>query len=422
MTLQQAIEALGRALIGASADIPKLVEDQLGEEVQILELASPKAWQFLLSHQLVSGNEDDGYVASPLLNDIVIALLADQVRRKTAPDVADWLDDLRRAAEQLRLAERNDAQADVVRYRGQVRQLALSMTAGLASETLELRYNLASNFGTCATLDEKLIENRYLVKRTDNLVRKLALINNPLLLEIAGENSFLISQLYHRLPPKLQECRQEMLDAIPRLENMLFKFQEHSEQAKRLLAMERYLNSGHLLSYEPSEEQLADSCFNNALGQGESSFQAHSGVDFYGPHQEDYVGIVRSMRKPRELFELVSKIRDEGPVMLARGDHEEEATPTESVYTTKYYDFLRHAKHIGEPVTVLDFWSAQAKNLSANAFLYHVDTELEHLPELTVERHTRSGGRRSGNTTISNLSLHIPALRALQSGRGDNGH
>lgn len=418
MTLQQAIEALGRALIGASADIPKLIEEQLGEEVQIVELSSPKAWQFLLSHQLVSGNEDDGYTASPLLNDIVISLLADQVRRKTAPDVADWLDDLRRAADQLRLAERNDAHADVVRYRGQVRQLVLSMTAGLTSETLELQYNLASNFGTCATLDEKLIENRYLVKRTDNLTKKLALINNPLLLEIAGENSFLITQLYHRLPPKLQECRQEMLDAIPRLENMLFKFQEHSEQAKRLLAMERYLNSGQLLSFEPSEEQLANSCFNSS-DQGESSFYAHSNVDFYGPHQEYYVDIVRSMRKPRELFELVSKIRDEGPAVLSRGGHEEEVTPIESLYTTKYYDFLRYAKRIGEPVALLDFWSVQAQDLSANAFLYYVDNQLEHLPELAVERHTRSGGRLSGNTIICNLSLNIPTHHRGEAGEGD---
>ena len=286
---------LGKALMD-NADALVALESHDGDGVTFKNLK--KSFQFLEQHGLVEGHNSIGLSPTPLLLDIASALSREETRRRVVPDINDWLAQLRLDAGGYHSSLSRGDEQGVRSYLQSIRNSVLRMRFALRQEIDSIQYFLQTKFGHVATINQKIEENRYLIKRMSQLTDRLVFINEQQLNSLTNGNSVLLKIFVLRFLPDIQHYRAEIVSIIPRLEQMLWVFRKQDDQTRCLWAIRRYLSQGeNLLNKDLSSSQLLDSPFN--VQQSEPDTPA---IDVNNSQmQESLISLVKSLPERIEL-------------------------------------------------------------------------------------------------------------------------
>lgn len=282
------------------------LSSNLGEEGLLDDI--PSKWQFFERHEFVIGNQASGYMPSPLLMDIASNLTLQATRQRVAPDIDDWLGQIETEVSHLHgaLADGNNKQ-----YRRRLQNIhnhVWTMVYGLQEEMQTIDYYIQTEFGHVESLKEKQVENKFCIDRASRYADKLAHLNAKKFSILAHDNSDLGRIFFVKLMPVIQDCRNHLIAAIPKLEDILWTYRRHDKTTKNIWALSSHFARGEqVLKGEISDEELFGSLFSSVKREGGT---AH--VDIHTElGSKALLSIAKAMSPRKDSPEIVE---DEGPV------------------------------------------------------------------------------------------------------------
>jgi hypothetical protein len=252
--LESKLAQFGQAIAQCAPELVELIS--LGGEEIFFEQTS-KNFNLLSNLDLILGNVAEGHSASSLLMEISRLLAKQDITKRLAPDVDEWL-----AKAELRIGQLNNALVDnknddyILRL-GELRELVLVMREGLINEALSLEIALNTKFGHVESIKDKQAENKYLISRISRLADKLMLLDFKRLRGLSGDNPDLLHLLVRRLHSTIESCRLSLNTSLPRLKHLLWEFEKRNKEEKLVWIMhDRLVNQSIAYSHIPSNDEL----------------------------------------------------------------------------------------------------------------------------------------------------------------------
>jgi hypothetical protein len=257
-----------------------------------LEKISP-SWQFLIEHGFVLGNLHTGYSASSLLLQLGDILSLANNQQTQAPDVSEWLENLRRLIKRYHLAKSENNEMDQVTIKREIYSNILFMQTTLDGEVSQLEYFIDNKFGHVNSIKAKQEENQYCIDRASRSADKLTIINESEISLLCGNDMELLHIFLRKLLPSVKQCRDRLLAAIPRLKNILWEYRRIDQQTHLVQVLHNYCQNGTGFSADTlSDRQMIDSPFNHV-----SALTIVSFADVLDRKQRhDLITIVKHMR------------------------------------------------------------------------------------------------------------------------------
>jgi hypothetical protein len=241
--------------------------------------------------------DDDGRARlSQAFLDIFNVARRDELRRNVNVDIADRLrstEDLVSSYRVARQAGTEDEQKAIYRA---IEEHVYSLRETLASTSRQLWQEINSEFGHVTTLELKMQENQRVIDRVKRLNDNLSLIDYPTLASprFAGENPDLRRLFLLNLVAAVSEIREELVDAMHRLEGMLFSFRKQQRQARLVHAFyQRYVRDPGFRPANYTEQTQIPNIVNQVIG---INLSGHADLD-NDRHESTLTGLIASLRK-----------------------------------------------------------------------------------------------------------------------------
>ncbi len=289
---------LGKALDKNADEIDQLYQS-LENELELENTSS--SWQFLVEHGLILGNLHTGYSPSTLLLQLGDILSLAKNRQTQAPDVSEWLENLRRLVKRYHLAKDENDETDQLNIKRDIYSNVLFMQTTLEGEISQLEYFIDNKFGHVNSLKAKQQENEYCIERASRSAEKLIIINETEISLLCGNDRELMQIFLRKLLPSVKDCRDRLLATLPRLKSILWEYKRIDQRTHLVQVMHNYLqNGGSLSDNTMPEKQMTYSPFNVVKSLSIDSF-----ADVLNRGQRnELIDIVKSMRlnKYEEVF------------------------------------------------------------------------------------------------------------------------
>jgi hypothetical protein len=293
-SLEDKFTLLGKAISANAETLSDLVA-QGGEELYFDKTSI--SFNTLTSLDIVLGNVSEGYSASSLLMQLSHSLSRSDVNKRLAPDVDEWLNRVELRISQYRSAILNDNEDSRVNRLHEIRELVSQMREGLTNEVRSMQIALNTKFGHVSNIQDKYIENKYLIDYLSRLTDKLAVLDLKKLNSIVGQNTDLRRLLSRRLHETIKECRDDIISAIPRLQHLMWQFEKKNKQANQMWALYNYFRTNTpIFSYEPSDEELIQL----NIGCQTLEIQHTLFPDIYDQSNQDVLSDIVSKLKPKK--------------------------------------------------------------------------------------------------------------------------
>lgn len=220
----------------------------------------------------------------------------DEIRRHVSVDLADRLRSLEESVASYRVARREASEADEHRFLLRVEEQVYALRESLVAVSRQLWQEINSEFGYVTTIELKLQENRRVIGRARRLNDNLALVDYETLSSdrFAGDNPQLRRLFLGSLAQALAAIRHELVDALHRLEQMLFTFREQQYRTRLVTALHQRFQRDPGFSPD-NYAQLAQipAVLNQVASLGLSG---HADLD-ETRHEEPLIRLVAGLRK-----------------------------------------------------------------------------------------------------------------------------
>ena len=138
-------------------------------------------------------------------------------------DIATAVEGVLLLAEQYKQAKRGAFEHDRLQYLYALQDNVHELCDSLLEQTREIWRQIDSNFNTVSLLSGKIALNKNALSNVERTLKTLDLIDLSEMYQV-GSSDRALRQLFHlRLPRTIELCRQDLGDAIHRLNKMLFK-------------------------------------------------------------------------------------------------------------------------------------------------------------------------------------------------------
>lgn len=241
--------------------------------------------------------DDDGRARlSQAFLDIFNVARRDELRRNVNVDIADRLqstEDLVSSYRVARQAGTEDEQKTIFRT---IEEHVYALRETLASTSRQLWQEINSEFGHVTTLELKMQENQRVIDRVKRLNDNLAMIDYQTLAgpRFAGENPDLRRLFLRGLVGAVSEIRAELVDALHRLEGMLFSFRKQQRQARLVHAFyQRFVRDPGFRPANYAQQTQIPDIVNRVLGINVSG---HADLD-NDRHESIFTELIASLRK-----------------------------------------------------------------------------------------------------------------------------
>ena len=220
----------------------------------------------------------------------------DEIRRHVSVDLADRLKSLEESVASYRVARREASEAEEHRFLLRVEEQVYALRETLVAVSRQLWQEINSEFGYVTTIELKLQENRRVIGRARRLNDNLALVDYETLSSdrFAGDNPQLRRLFLGSLAQALAAIRHELVDALHRLEQMLFTFREQQYRTRLVTALHQRFQRDPGFSPD-NYAQLAQipAVLNQVASLGLSG---HADLD-ETRHEEPLIRLVAGLRK-----------------------------------------------------------------------------------------------------------------------------
>ena len=399
--LENRWKQLGRAIEQNSEVLDHLYHSI--EESIFLE-NPPSRFSFLVEHGLVMGNSGQGYTPTLLLLQLGEVLAQARNRQVLAPDIDEWLHDLRRLVNRY-----HEASGDQSGVRREIYTSVLSLMYALRGEVETLEHFIDSKFGFAASIKAKQAENEHVLARTSRYINKLTAIGVQELSALAHEDHDLLVLFLRRLMPEVNQCRSRMMAALPRLEQMLWSYRKHNRITRMVRASAAHLSRvGVLGTRDVPDDVLAGSVFTLV-----ATLPLSGAADIPGAttlqQEQSLIGIVKKM-SARKAFEAIPETEvPSGEINLEAPDVEEVPVPRLTAHVKALCKAALHG-----PVSVRAFWESDGDGcVPPGVWLWWAHQELMRLApgndqvQVILEEEIVKGPAFSANESIEDVTVHL---------------
>ncbi|MES9900566.1 MAG: hypothetical protein ABW148_16290 [Sedimenticola sp.] len=173
--------------------------------------------------------------------DVMNVARRDELRRHVNVDIGERLTTIEEMVESYRKARRyGTLEEQELAYRS-IEEQVYSLRENLAAVSRQLWREVEGEFGYVSTLELKLQENHRVIERVKRLNDNLALLDYPTLSgeRFAGEDPRLRRLFTGAFVRQISNIREELVDALHRLDGMLFVFRKQQRQGRVVQALYR---------------------------------------------------------------------------------------------------------------------------------------------------------------------------------------
>lgn len=244
-------------------------------------------------------------------------VLRDPRRLTLDADIGGFVISIENSVNRYKEAVRGDSRDDVIHFLGQIERLVDDLRSSLLDSSGQLWQKINSEFGYVTSLDLKIKENETVLNQAKRLNDGLELIKVNEMEELAGNDSQLRRYLHRWLLDSVELCRKETVDAIHKLNELLFEYRKQQRLGRMIDAFYRryQANPGYMpLDYTDMGE--IPIVFNQV-----SPMPMMGYANIEDPQQEiALTDIISGLRKERveieepELISTIDVLPDEPPI------------------------------------------------------------------------------------------------------------
>lgn len=177
---------------------------------------------------------DEALRISRELTGLFDRILRDPRRLTLDADIGGVVKNIEDSVNGYKQAFRSGHRDDATHYLGQVERLVDELRSSLLDSSGQLWRKIHSDFGYVSSLDMKIKENETILKQAQRLNDSLEAIKVNEINEISGNDGKLRRCLNRYLLDAVELCRKETVDAIHKLNELLFEFREQ-QRLNRLI-------------------------------------------------------------------------------------------------------------------------------------------------------------------------------------------
>ena len=208
------------------------VVDEAVEEISAIEalITARLLWQ-PTGHEAVRLSRE--------LSELFERVLRDPRRLTLDADMGGFVNNIEKNINQYKSATRSGARDDVKHYLGQIERLVSDLRSRLLDSSGQLWQKINSEFGYVTSLDLKIKENEVVLDQARRLNNSLGLIKVQEMHEMAGSDPRLRRYLLLWLLPAVEDSRKEIVDAMHRLNELLFEYKKQQRLGRLIDAFYR---------------------------------------------------------------------------------------------------------------------------------------------------------------------------------------
>ena len=227
-------------------------------------------------------------------------VLRDPRRLTLDADIGGFVINIENSVNRYRQATRSGLRDDATHYLGQVERLVDELRSSLLDSSGQLWQKINSEFGYVSSLELKVKENETILNQAKRLNDSLELIKVRDIDELAGNDYQLRRYLNRWLLDAVELCRRETVDAIHKLNDLLFEYRKQQRLGQLIDSFYRRFQSTP--GYRPldyTDMGEIPSVFNQVAPIHQTG---HANID--DPRQEVALnGIISGLRKERLTIE-----------------------------------------------------------------------------------------------------------------------
>jgi len=279
-----------------------------------------RAVESLISSRLLWRPDDSEAVRlTRELSGLFERILRDPRRLTVDADIGGVINNIENNINRYKDALRSGSRDDVNHYQGQVERLVDDLRCSLLDSSGHLWQKINSEFGYVTSLDLKIKENEVVLKQAKRLNDSLELIKVPEMDEMAGSDPHLRRYLHRWLLASVELCRRETVDAMHKLNELLFEYRKQQRLGCLIDAFyRRYQSSPGYIPLDYTEMGEIPSVFNQV-----TPVSLTGQPDIIDPQQELVLTeIITGLRKEHvaieepEVLELIGVQPVEPPIEI----------------------------------------------------------------------------------------------------------
>lgn len=177
---------------------------------------------------------DEALRVSRELTGLFDRILRDPRRLTLDADIGGVVKNIEDSVNGYKHASRSGLRDDAAHYLGQVERLVDELRSSLLDSSGQLWRKINSDFGYVSSLDMKIKENETVLKQAQRLNDSLEAIKVNEMNELSGNDRQLRLYLNRYLLDAVELCRKETVDAIHKLNELLFEYRKQ-QRLNRLI-------------------------------------------------------------------------------------------------------------------------------------------------------------------------------------------
>ena len=244
-------------------------------------------------------------------------VLRDPRRLTLDADIGRFVINIENSVNRYKEASRYGLRDDAAHYLGQIERLVDELRSSLLDSSGQLWQRINSEFGYVSSLDLKIKENETVLNQAKRLNDSLELIKVSEMDDLAANDYQLRRYLHRWLLDAVELCRRETVDAIHKLNDLLFEYRKQQRLGRLIDSFYRRYQSNP--GYQPLDyvdigeiPEVFNQVFAIHLG-------GHANID--DPQQEvELTEIISGLRKERPTADepepplAVNVLPDEPPI------------------------------------------------------------------------------------------------------------
>ena len=246
-------------------------------------------------------------------------ILRDPRRLTLDADIGGVVNNIEDSVNGYKQASRSGLRDDAAHYLGQVERLVHELRSSLLDSSGQLWRKIDTDFGYVSSLDMKIKENETVLNQAQRLNDSLEAIKVNEMNEFSGNDRQLRRYLNRYLLDAVELCRKETVDAIHKLNELLFEYRKQQRLSRLIDAFYRRFQSQP--DYRPLDyTDMGD--IPDVFNQSVPAIQTGQ-ADFEDPSQEiELNSMISGLRKESldieevEADTLVHVLPDEPPIRM----------------------------------------------------------------------------------------------------------
>lgn len=267
--------------------------DEMEEDISAVEA-------LIHSRLLWRPADNEGVRLTRELSGLFERVLRDPRRLTVDADIGGFVNSIENKINRYKDALRSGSRDDANHYLGQVERLVDDLRSSLLDSSGHLWQKINSEFGYVTSLDLKIKENEAVLKQAKRLNDSIEIIRVPEMDDMAGSDPHLRRYLHRWLLDAVELCRRETVDAMHKLNELLFEYRKQQRLGRLIDAFyRRYQSNPGYIPLDYTEMGEIPPVFNQV-----SPITLSGQPDFIDPEQElALTKIISGLRKERAVIE-----------------------------------------------------------------------------------------------------------------------